>query len=167
MAQKAINLTPAQREKLLRDLWVLNDARWFLKSTLNLGPEVANQMNQTVVGSFGKTEISRLLAESGFGPVEDIGQFKELVEYASALYFPKEHVYQFEVRDKSTLVGRILECYVHKAVSQAGGIDFYQCAAKTRLRSWLAGCGLAGEVQVSKDTATCEGSCEVTFQIQW
>lgn len=167
MTRRALDMEPAQREKLLRDLWVLCDARWFLKSALDLGPEVANKMNLTVVGSFGKTEIGRLLSASNFGPVNDIQDFKELLEYASALYFPPEHVYEFEALDHSTLIGRILDCYVHKAVCEANGTGFYTCAAQTRLNAWLAGCGLKGQVEVDKDTQSCQGSCTATFTIDW
>ncbi len=167
MTPKNLDLAPAQREKLLRDLWVLCDARWFLKLALNLGPQVANKMNLTVVGSFGKTEIGRLLAESNFGPVSNIQELKDLIEYASDLYFPKEHVYRFEAIDDHTLVGHILECYVHKEVSKAGSSGFYECAGETRLNAWLKGCGLEGSVEMDKDIQSCDGRCAATFKIDW
>lgn len=167
MTRKTLNLEPAQREKLLRDLWVLCDARWFLKSTLNLGPEAANKMNLAVVDSFGKTEIGRLITESNCGPIVNIREFQDLLEYASELYFPQDHVYEFEIVDEQTLVGHIMECYVHKAVNKANGTGFYICAAQTRLGAWLKGCGLKGKVEVDKDTQSCNGSCSATFKIQW
>ncbi len=167
MTQKAASLRPEQREKLLRDLWVLNDARWFLKSALDLGPEAANKLNLTVVDSFGKTEIGRLMVEAGLDPISDIQGFKALLELASELYFPPDHVYAFEAIDENTLRGHVLECYVYKAVTKANGTGFYTCAAETRLGAWLEGCGLHGQVTVDRDTESCNGSCSVTFSIDW
>jgi hypothetical protein len=167
MVLNNLQLTTEQKENLLKDLWMLCDARWFLKSTQSMGPVAANKLNLMVVGSFGKTEIRRLMAETQSGPIGNIQEFKDLLNFASNLYFPKEHVYEFDIIDERTLKGRILECYVHKAVSQSGGTDFYICAGETRLSSWLTGSGLSGRVVADKDTRTCGGSCEFTFTIDW
>lgn len=58
-------LSSAQRERILRDIWIAHDGRWFLKSAGKLGFDVATQLNLAVTKSFGKTEIRRLLSEIG------------------------------------------------------------------------------------------------------
>jgi hypothetical protein len=90
-----------------------------------------------------------------------------LMEIAAFLYFPQEHKYEFEVVDSNTFIGHVLECYVYKMVSKAGTISIHQCAAKLRVDSWCRAMGLDGEVINDKNTSDCNGTCEITFKINW
>jgi hypothetical protein len=164
---KRAKLTPEQREKLLRDIWILNDGRWFLKSVEQLGFDAATQLNLAVVKSIGKTEMKQLLAETGYGEIRNIEDLKTLMEIASPLYFPVEHKYEFKVVDSNTFVGHVLECYVYKMVSKAGTTGIHQCAGKTRFDSWIEAMGLDGEVINEKNTNDCNGTCEIIFKIKW
>ncbi len=167
MTPREIKLTPGQKEKLLRNIWLLHDGRWFLKSVMRFGFDTATKLNLEVVESIGKTEMKQLLAETGFGEVRNIEDLKALMEIVSPLYFPEEHKYEFEVVDNNTFVGHVLECYVHKMVSKAGTTDIHQCAARLRFDSWLKGLGLDGEVINEKNTNNCHGTCEIFFKIKW
>jgi hypothetical protein len=164
---KRVKLTPEQREKLLRNIWLLHDGRWFLKSVEQLGFEAATKLNLAVIKSIGKTEIKQLLDETGYGAVKNIEDLKALMEIASPLYFPAEHKYEFKVVDNNTFVGHVLECYVYKMVSKAGTKDIHQCAAKLRFDSWLEAMGISGEVINEKNTNNCNGTCEIIFKIKW
>lgn len=143
---KNVNLTPEQRENILRDIWILHDARWFLKSIGEFGFDTATKLNLTVVKSIGKTEIKRLVAATDYGKINNIEDFKAIMEIAAAVYFPEEHKYELKVLDKNSFLGHVLECYVYKNVSKAGTTDIYQCAAKPRFESWLEAFGLEGEI---------------------
>ena len=167
MSSKKVELTPEQKEKLLRNIWLLHDGRWFLKSVDQFGFDTATKLNLAVVKSIAKTEIKQLLAEAGFGEVRSIEDLKALMEIASPLYFPEEHKYEFKVVDNNTFVGHVLECYVHKMVSKAGTTAIHQCAAKLRFDSWCQAMGLDGEVINEKDTSNCNGTCEIIFKIKW
>ncbi len=167
MNPKRAKLTPGQREKLLRDIWILTDGRWFLKSVEQFGFDVATKLNLAVVKSIGKTEMKQLLAETGYGEVKDIEDLKALMEIASSLYFPAEHKYEFKVVDSNTFVGHVLECYVYKMVGKAGTTAIHQCAAKTRFDSWIEAMGLDGEVINEKNTDNCNGTCEIIYKIKW
>jgi hypothetical protein len=164
---REVKLTPEQKEKLLRNIWLLHDGRWFLKSVEQFGFDTATKLNLAVVKSIAKTEIKQLLAETGFGEVRNIEDLKALMEVASPLYFPEEHKYEFKVVDNNTFVGHVLECYVHKMVSKAGTTDIHQCAAKLRFDSWCEAMGLDGEVINEKNTNNCNGTCEIFFKIKW
>lgn len=167
MTPREVKLTPEQKEKLLRNIWLLHDGRWFLKSVEQFGFDTATKLNLAVVRSIAKTEIKQLLAETGFGEVRNIEDLKALMEVASPLYFPEEHKYEFRVVDNNTFVGHVLECYVHKMVSKAGTTDIHQCAAKLRFDSWCEAMGLDGEVINEKNTNNCNGTCEIFFKIKW
>ena len=167
MGSKDVKLTPGQREKLLRNIWLLHDGRWFLKSIMLLGFDVATKLNLDVVESIGKTEMKQLIDESGFGEIKSIEDLKELIELAAPLYFPPEHKYEIKIIDDSTLLGRVLECYVHQMVGRAGTTDIHQCAARLRFQSWLKGLGLNGEVINKKNTNNCGGTCDIFFKINW
>jgi hypothetical protein len=167
MSSPKIKLTPAQKEKLLRNIWLLHDGRWFLKSIVKFGFDTATELNLEVVESIGKTEMKQLIAETGFGEIKDIDDLKTLIELAAPLYFPPEHKYDIQIIDDNTLLGRVLECYVHQMVSKAGTTELHQCAARLRFESWLKGLGLNGEVINEKNTNDCNGTCEITFKIKW
>lgn len=167
MPAKKVKLTPKQREKLLRNIWLLHDGRWFLKSIILLGFDSATKLNLDVVESIGKTEMRQLIAESNFGEIKNITDLKALIELAAPLYFPPEHKYEIQIIDDNTLLGRVLECYVHRMVSRAGTTEIHQCAARLRFDSWLKGLGLSGEVINEKNTSNCNGTCEIIFKIKW
>jgi len=167
MSPKEVKLTPEQREKLLRNAWVLHDARWFLKAIEEFGFDTATKLNLTVIKSFAKTEVKQFIAETEYGEIKNIEDFKALGEILAALYFPEEHKYEFKILDDNSLLGHILECYVYKNVSKAGITDIHQCAAKTRFDSWLEALGLEGEVIADKNTNNCNGTCKIIFKIRW
>ena len=167
MSPKEVKLTTGQKEKLLRNIWLLHDGRWFLKSVEQFGFDTATKLNLAVVKSIARMEIKQLLSETDFGEVRNIKDLQGLMEIAALLYFPKEHKYEFEVVDNSTFVGHVLECYVHKMVSKAGTTAIHQCAAKLRFDSWCQAMGLDGEVINEKNTNNCDGTCDIIFKIKW
>ena len=167
MSPKEVKLTPEQKEKLLRNIWLLHDGRWFLKSIVQFGYDAATKLNLEVVESIGKTEMKQLIAETGLGEIKNIEDLKALIEIAAPVYFPEEHKYEIKVIDDDTLLGRVLECYVHKMVSKTGTTDIHQCAGRLRFDSWLKGLGLNGEVINEKNTNNCNGTCEIFFKIKW
>jgi hypothetical protein len=167
MSPKEVKLTPEQKEKLLRNIWILHDGRWFLKSIVQFGFDTATKLNLEVVESIGKTEMKQLIAETGFGEIKNIEDLKALIDIAALIYFPEEHKYEIKVVDDNTLLGHVLECYVHKMVSKAGTTGIHQCAARLRFDSWLKGIGLRGEVVNEKNTNNCHGTCEIFFKIKW
>ena len=167
MSSPKIRLAPEQKEKLLRNIWLLHDGRWFLKSVEQFGFDAATKLNLAVVKSIARTEMRQLLTETGFGEVKNIKDLQTLMEIASLLYFPEEHKYEFKVLDNNTFVGHVLECYVHKMVSKAGTTAIHRCAAKLRFDSWCQAMGLDGEVMNEKDTNNCNGTCDIIFKIKW
>jgi len=167
MSSKKAKLTREQKERLLRNIWLLQDGRWFLKSVDRFGFDTATELNLAVVKSIARTEMKQLLAETDFGEVRNIKDLQALMETAALLYFPQEHKYEFKVADSNTFIGYVLECYVHKMVSKAGTTAIHQCAAKLRFDSWCQAMGLDGEVINERDTSNCNGSCEIIFKINW
>ncbi len=167
MSPTQIRLTTRQREKLLRNIWLLHDGRWFLKSAEQFGFDSATRLNLAVVKSIARTEMKQLVAETNFGQVRNVKDLQALMEIAAVLYFPREHKYEFSVVDGTTFVGHVLDCYVHKMVSKAGTTAIHRCAAKLRFDSWCQAVGLDAEVMNEKDTGNCNGTCEIVFRISW
>jgi hypothetical protein len=82
MSPKKAKLTTGQKEKLLRNIWLLHDGRWFLKSVEQFGFDTATKLNLAVVKSIARTEIKQLLAETNFGEVKNINDLQALMEIA-------------------------------------------------------------------------------------
>ena len=160
-------LSSSQKEKILRDIWIAHDGRWFLKTAGKLGFDVATQLNLEVAKSFGKTEIKRLLSEIGKTEINCVEDLRKFLLIASDLYCPVDHKYEYIIIDKNNLSVQILQCYVYKNVSLAGTTEIHQCAGKQRFISWLEALGLKGTVSNSSNTNDCNGMCEYIFNIQW
>jgi hypothetical protein len=167
MSPKKVKLTSKQREKLLRNIWLLHDGRWLLKSAEEFGFDAATKLNFTVQESIGKTETKQLLDETGYGEIENIDDFKALFDLTSLLYTPEGHNTEFKIIDKSTIILYTWNCYVHKMVSKAGNLHIHQCSSMVRCDSWLKGMSLDGEVTRDKNINNCNGACEIIFKIKW
>jgi hypothetical protein len=166
MSSMRAELSPTEREKLLRDLWVAHDGRWFLAAATEFGFETANKLNQSILRSMGKKEARELMTRTGT-QIASPSDFKEFLEMAGPLYWPEEHVWEIEILTDNLIVGRVLHCYVWENVNKGGGTSFYQCAAPLRFRAWLEGLGIPGEVIATKECDTCNGSCEISFKLDW
>ena len=160
-------ITPAQKEKLIRNIWILHEARWFIKCIQKFGFETATELNLMVAESIGKTEIKQLLAEIGHEKVKDIHEFDKLMHIAADVYFPPEHKFRMEIMDDKTYCGKVLDCYVYKNVQKAGTTAIHKCAARLRFVSWAKAFGLNCNVASSGDTPNCNGRCDITFNIRW
>jgi hypothetical protein len=167
MNPKEIKLTARHKEKLLRNIWLLHDGKWFLRSVKESGFDTATKLNLALIKSIARMEMKQLLTETNFGEVRNVKDLQAVMEVAALLYFPKEHKYEFRVVDSNTFVGHMLECYVHKMVSKAGTTAIHQCAAKLRFDSWCQAMGLDGQVTNEKNTSDCNGTCEIIFRIKW
>jgi hypothetical protein len=167
MNPKEIKLTARHKEKLLRNIWLLHDGKWFLRSVKESGFDTATKLNLALIKSIARMKMKQLLTETNFGEVRNVKDLQAVMEVAALLYFPKEHKYEFRVVDSNTFVGHMLECYVHKMVSKAGTTAIHQCAAKLRFDSWCQAMGLDGQVTNEKNTSDCNGTCEIIFRIKW
>ena len=119
MNPKEIKLTARHKEKLLRNIWLLHDGKWFLRSVKESGFDTATKLNLALIKSIARMKMKQLLTETNFGEVRNVKDLQAVMEVAALLYFPKEHKYEFRVVDSNTFVGHMLECYVHKMVSKA------------------------------------------------
>ena len=159
-------LNPAEREKLLRDLWIAHDGRWFLKTAAESGFDAANRLNEAIIRSMGKKEAKELMIRTG-ARIANIDDVKWFLETGGALYWPKEHKTEIEIIGDSVIFGRVLACYVWNNVNKAGGLSTYRCAAVTRFRGWVDAFGVPGEVTGSKEVDECNGSCDISFRFDW
>jgi hypothetical protein len=167
MSQKAIKLTPRQKEKLLRNIWLAHDGRWLLKLAEKFGFDTATKLNFAVQESIGKTETKQLLDETGYGEIKNIEDVKALMDLTCLLYTPEGHKTEVKVIDNSTVMLYTWDCYVHKMVSKAGNLYTHRCSSRIRCDSWLKGMALDGEVTRNKDINDCQGACEIIFKIKW
>ncbi|RJX35189.1 MAG: hypothetical protein C4525_04555 [Desulfarculus sp.] len=165
--KKSRPLTAPQRENLLRDLWFLQDGRWFLKVSQELGFAEATRLNLLVVESFGRTEIKLLMQEAGIDSIADAEGLAAYLRLAGEVFFPPEHRQEFRVLDGGIVLGRASNCFLYRHLRQAGTTQIHQCGAQTRFTAWLEGLGLKGWVDTSGRSATCEGACEILFHVTW
>ncbi len=161
------HLTSDIREKLLKDMLVLLDGRWFVKTIQAFGFKTATQLNLEVAESIAKTEMKQLLKMGQFEDIKNIGEFKMVMEVFSSVYWPDMQKYELKIVDENTLSIRFYECHVHKMTTAAGTKDIHQCAGNTKAKGWFKACGLDVEIKGEKNTNNCDGCCETFFTIQF
>jgi len=166
MSSMRAELSPTEREKLLRDLWVAHDGRWFLKTAEEYGFDTANRLNQTIIRSMGKKEAKELMTRTGT-QIADVDDIKTFMEMGGGIYWPEEHEYEIEIAGDNLILGHVLKCYVWENSRKAGALGPYRCAAPIRFRGWVDAFGVPGEVTGSSDVDRCNGSCEITFEFDW
>jgi len=110
MNANEVKLTPEQRERLLRDIWISHDGQWVLKTVQEHGFDTANKLNHAVIRSLGKIEIKRLTAVTKLGEIKNSEDFERLLDIACGLYMPEEHKYEIKILDETSVLGRVLEC---------------------------------------------------------
>ena len=167
MTNTDYTLTADQREKILKNLLVLVDGRWFLKSIVEYDFNGATKVNLAVAKSIGKTEMKLLKEETGCGEIKNIEDFKAIMDLLFDVTVPDMQKYEFEIVDKNTFRAYFYECHVHKMTSKAGTKKIHQCAGKIKAQGWLEGLGIDGEVIAEKNTNNCNGSCETFVKFKW
>lgn len=155
------------REKMLKDMWLLHDSRWFIKVIGEFGFDAANKLNQEINKSIGRTEMKRLIKELKREKIGSAKELKEIFDTAVELYLPDEHQYDFEVYDEHTVLGKVIKCFIHSHLEKAGTTSIYKCPGKLRCDSWLEACGVKGESIADKTAQDCNGRCTITYKINW
>ena len=160
-------LEASVREKMLKDMWLLHDGRWFIKVIEEFGFDAANKLNLEINKSIGKAEMKRLIKELRLTAISSAKELKEVFETAVELYLPDEHQYQFEVYDDNTVLGKVIKCIIHRRLEKAGTTSIYKCPGKVRCDSWLEACGVKGGSIADKTAQDCNGKCIITYRINW
>ena len=157
-------ITPEVRERILRENWHSHDARWFLKTSLECGFDLANKLNKTTVKSMAKTEMRRLLQAIGYDDVNTIEDLVEVIGITFELYFPRP-LLEGEVKavNENLIVGIVSECLVFEEVKRAGVVREYECACGYRFEGWLEACGFNSEVRISKSLMRGDPVCEISI----
>lgn len=160
-------LKTSNREKMLKDMWLSHDSRWFIKVIGEFGIDAANKLNNEVNKSIGKTEMRRLIKELNYEKIDNVKKLKDLFDTAVELYLPDEHQYKFEIYDDHTVLGKVIKCIIYDNLEKAGTTSIYKCPGKTRCDSWLEACGVNGYSFADKTAQDCGGKCTITFKINW
>lgn len=159
-------LSPAVRERSLRDSQVANDAFWFYAVQKLAGVDVANRLNGEVVRQFGCIEMARLLRQLRVEPAVDAAGLLALLEQALELFV--KDLFQADVtRDGDRIHLRVRRCFAFEGVRRAGLEHCYRCGPGQRLLGWLAvaadGALISPEVDLCQMANT--GACAYTVTL--
>ena len=157
-------LTPDVREAILRDNWHSHDARWFLKTGLECGFDLANRLNKTTLKSMAKTEMRRILQAIDNDVIETIEDLVEVIKIALEFYFPRP-LLESEIKTvtENSVVGIVNRCLVFEEVKKAGVVAEYECACGCRFEGWLESCGFNSEVNIVKSLMRGDSFCEISL----
>lgn len=160
-------LDAEKREKILKDMWLLHDSRWFIKVIGEFGFDAANKLNLEINKSIGRTEMKKLIKALNYDKITNAHDLKALFDIAVDLYLPEEHEYVFEVYDENTVLGKVIKCFIYKHLEKGGTTSIYKCPGEIRCKSWLEACGINGQSIAQKTAQDCNGNCTITYKITW
>ncbi|MFQ5931096.1 MAG: DUF6125 family protein [Nitrospiraceae bacterium] len=160
-------LSPTQREALLRRSWMANDGLWFYQVFANYGSDVANSRNIAVVREFGRLEMRRLIRTLGITKVTSWAQYRRLFQIAADLYVGDlfSHEESFE---GTTHHIRVKTCFAYNGVARAGVAKMYHCGPLERVSGWFEALNLP--VKISPEVGLCQmahfGRCAYSLSVE-
>lgn len=161
--QASRQLTPEEREELLRRAWYSHDARWFSAVAREFGIEAANRVNREVVREVGRIEAGRLLRASAAQPGESLEAFLDFLRAGLDLYVaPPLMEMTFRKVDEDCYEVSVGECFVASNISRAGIAGSYECAVWDRVAGYHDALGQAleaGQLPGSTCMKATGGSC--------
>ena len=140
--------SPAIKEltSLLNKCWLTHDAMWFFHCLQELGIEKTNRLNKAAIGSLAPIEVKRLRKAFDLGPVDGLGQVKELIEAAETVFIPDFMGYEITYLGDNGLRFDVEKCFAYEGIGRMGAIDRYECGIFYRIEAWFRAVGLRYEV---------------------
>lgn len=137
------DLSPEQREGLIRNCWYSHDARWFNAVAREFGLEAANTLNRQVCRALGKAEMRRLVKALEIAQPTTAQELVQVIEVAFSAFTPPP-LTQLEIRvvDDRSYEAWMKRCFIHENITKAGIAPFYVCAAPDRIQGWHEALGL-------------------------
>ncbi len=148
------NLSPEDREELIRRCWYSHDARWYMAVAEEFGLEVANRLNRKACHALGSAEMHRFVGALGIATPTTAQELVEVIEAAFCL-FASPPLTQFEIRlvDGQSYEIWMKRCFIHENITKAGLGSSYTCAVLDRIQGWHEALGLPMAEE------PCPGSC--------
>jgi hypothetical protein len=144
-ARASRELTPAQRESLLRASWMYHDYQWFRFVGDLLGFEGVNRPNQDILERMSCAEMRRLMRALRIASVEGMDTLVHLLAVAGELYVADLCPMTLEV-DGDAFLLKTDTCFAHEGTLRAGLAPHYRCGPMQRVSGWLRGMGVGFEV---------------------
>jgi hypothetical protein len=137
------DLSPEEREALIRSCWYSHDARWFNAVAQEFDLETANRLNKRVCRALGQAEMRRLIRALGIVKPTTVHELVQVVEVAFSVFAPPP-LAQLEIRavDDRSYQAWMKQCFIHDNVTKAGIGRYYVCAAHDRVQGWHDALGL-------------------------
>ncbi|MFX1276429.1 MAG: hypothetical protein ACFFBP_15875 [Promethearchaeota archaeon] len=141
------------------------DAQWFLKSIKKFGIDIANEMNQTVVSSFGKIEAKHILNALGIkkGTIKTIPEVFKIMNTIMDVIIPKIMKFKMVIHSDTEGDGIVKKCFVWEEVKKANNENNYVCACNFRHRGWMEAMGIDGEIIPMKRFPDGDDECIFKF----
>jgi hypothetical protein len=137
------DLSPDEREGLIRSCWYSHDARWFNAVAQEFGLDAANRLNKRVCRALGEAEMRRLIRTLSIAQPTTVQELVEVMELAFRAFAPPP-LAELEIRavDDHSYEGWMKRCFIHDNVMKAGIAPVYVCAAQDRIQGWHDALGL-------------------------
>jgi hypothetical protein len=137
------DLSPEQREGLIRNCWYSHDARWYMAVAGEFGLEAANRLNRRVCRALGEAEMRRLVKALGVAQPTTVQELAEVIEVAFRVFAPPPLTQlEIQVVDNDSYEGWMKRCFIHDNITKAGIGSVYICAAQDRIQGWHDALGL-------------------------
>ncbi len=136
-------LTPEERETLLRRAWYGHDARWFAAVAAEFGIDAANRLNRKALRTTTVGEMRAIAKILGVDRAANLDEFLAVFDVAASVFVPRS-LMEFEVNriDERSYEGSFQRCFVHENITKAGIADHYVCAVFDRVAGWHEALGL-------------------------
>lgn len=156
-------LSPDDRENILRHNWWGHDGRWYLFVAKEFGFQKANDMNMAINKAVGKLEIKNLMAISGMNQESIRPNLLQVLKINLELCAKDVFSIKGFVKEGPNFVLRISSCPAHSGSQKAGYMSHYQCACFKRAEGWFEAIGVSSTSFVRKSLVKGDKLCEIVI----
>jgi hypothetical protein len=158
------DVTPAEREELLRSGWMYHDYQWFKYVGGQFDAATANAINQEILGRMAKAEMQRLMRVMKIRKVCDMPTLLRLMDAAGAVYVGS--LCPMTLEHGADWIRLATErCFAHVGSVRDGLANSYRCGPMKRVWGWLSAMDIHFAIEPALDLCLLSQGRRCSYQI--
>lgn len=160
-------ISEEQKIEILRKNWMSHDARCQMAIVRELGWEMGNKLNKTIISDMGKVMMYRIMNALKISEVKNIEDLQAICLAAVLFYYPPPNmIYQFECESETSLIGVIEKCGVYENIKKIGVSDQYECGCFAMRSGWYKALGVKVEEKLLKCLKDGDDMCKIVLKVK-
>ena len=160
-------ISDEQKIEILRKNWISHDARSQMAIVRELGWDMGNKLNKSIISDMGKVMMYRLMNALGISKVKNIDELQAICFTAALFYYPPPNmIYHFERDSEKSLIAFIEKCGAYENIKKIGVSDQYECGCFAMRSGWYKALGVKVKEQLLKCLKNGDKVCKIVLNVK-